>query len=1051
MKKSALSRLKQWLFVEPTLALLLSLVLAVSGFFAYEKMIKESLPDLQIPMASILTKWHGTSQTVMEKEVTNELEEELRDIDGVKKFSSGSQFANSVIMVEFEAGSDNKASLSSVREAVARAEKNIPKRVDKPVVTAESIRNMPIATFMFYGDVPKDVLSTRVEELRKKLLQLPGISKVRAFGAQKKYVRVQLLPAQLRLNQVSPLAVVKKIRAHADDLPLGVYEGREQPLSLKSRIAVHNIDQLRELPLRREPTGRIIRLQDVARVDTTEYRAYSATSFSENGSEFSSGIALSLVKSAGRDTIQLVEAAKRVVEREMARGNWPAGLNFSVPFNDAEVIEEELDKTLISGLQSVLVVFLVLFFLLTWREATIAALCIPLTFLGSVIGLWLLGYTFNVMVVIGMVLALGLLVDDFILMMEGMHEGIYVKRESFGEAAVNTISQYAVPSLAGTITTLLIFVPLANIGGLDGQFIRAIPVTAAICLTVSYLVSIVMAVPLSRFLLKRKTDEEHALIDRLTLSLEDKLTDWLSAYVTTNAKSALRVLRRSFYVLLIGASFVFFLPVVLYPLADGRNMGITVELPIDYKLEESREIANELAAVLREKPYFSSILQVAGERDFVYEGSAEDRLSVSSGGNIIGFTLLFKPLKEREQHAYQYVPAIRAELNKVLQDIPAYRLLITSETGASTNESPIQLNISGPDLDKLQDISRDVQRALRQVEGLNNVRDNLGQTRTEATVVAKRELLAKYGITEEDFSAQLSFYLGDMKLSKLRSEQGEDLDIRVEAYWDSKKGKLGGPETWAEWQSINVVTPTGVWLPASMLADLHLSQVPLTISHKGGQRSVTIMADTFTYPFKEVQALLNPVLEALQADWPQAYSYRWAGEVELAEETYGGAGIAFVIALLGVFSILVLQFRSFAQPALILCTVAFGLAGVFVGFTIMAYPLSFPAVIGMIALAGICVNDGIVLVDTMNRHLENGEPVQKAAARGAADRFRPIVSTTLTTLLGLMPLAIADAAWRPLCAAIIFGELAATVAAMLVVPAMFVYLQRPGRSDNATA
>ena len=186
-----------------------------------------------------------------------------------------------------------------------------------------------------------------------------------------------------------------------------------------------------------------------------------------------------------------------------------------------------------------------------------------------------------------------------------------------------------------------------------------------------------------------------------------------------------------------------------------------------------------------------------------------------------------------------------------------------------------------------------------------------------------------------------------------------------------------------------------------------------------------------------MHALVDPVLRELKEEWPAGYEYRWAGELELAEETYGNAGQAFVLAVLAVFAVLVLQFRSFLQPAIILINVIFGITGVFFGFMLMAYPLSFPAVIGMIALAGINVNDGIVLVDTMNRHHRSGMSLTEAAARGAADRFRPIVSTTLTTLVGLMPLAIADESWRPLCAAIIFGEILSTGAAMVVMPALF--------------
>ena len=1047
------SWLNRLLFLDPTLGVLLVLLLVATGLFGYQGMIKEALPDLSIPMATIHTHWHGSSQTVVEKEVTDKIERELRDLDHLKKYASGSLFSNSMIMVELDAQAPLQESLSQLRERVDKAAGELPTDAKKPVVTQESIRGMPIATYVLYGNVSNDQINRAAKRLKKRLQRIPGITRVEEFGNRKRYVRVQVLPERLRAYGISPVEIASLIDARNADFPLGVYEGREQPLNLTSETAIHDIEQLADLPVKRSDSGRVIRLRDLARVEKAPYRAQTETWFSLDGSEYTRGVALSIKKGEGKDTSELVARATELMEQAARESDWPAGLKYNLVYSDAQVIQQELDKTLVSGWQSVVAVFLVLFFLLTWREAAVAALSIPITFLGSIVALWLLGYTFNVMVIIGMVVALGLLVDDFILMMEGMHNGLTIKRLSFGESALRTIRQFAVPSLAGTITTILIFVPLANIGGLDGKFIRAIPVTAAVCLIVSFLVSIFVSVPLSRFLLARKPRQDTALIDRVTLRAEEALSAWLQRRVTGRRRDACKWLGWGALVVGIGFSLAAMLPVTLYPLSDGRNLGITVELPVDYKLEEAREVAQRLGKALKDKSYLSSTLMVVGERDFVYEGSAEDRLSVSTAPNLIGFTVLYKPKKDRDLLAYQYVPRLRHELHGLLADVPGYRLLITSETGASSNEDPLQINISGSDMERLQEISRQVQQRLRLLDGLSDVRDNLGQGRVEATVKPRREMLDRYGLTERDFNAQLSLYLGDTKLAKLRSDDMDtDLDIRFEAYWPSKAGKLGGPESWAEWQSIRIKTARGEWVPVRLLADLHLTQVPLTVSHKNGRRNVTIMGTSFTLTFGEMHALVDPVLRELKEEWPAGYEYRWAGELELAEETYGNAGQAFVLAALAVFAVLVLQFRSFPQPAIILITVIFGITGVFFGFTLMAYPLSFPAVIGMIALAGINVNDGIVLVDTMNRHHRSGMSLTEAAARGAADRFRPIVSTTLTTLVGLMPLAIADESWRPLCAAIIFGEILSTGAAMAVMPALFrVLTQRAACHCPATS
>ncbi|MCG7519886.1 efflux RND transporter permease subunit [Ruegeria sp. Ofav3-42] len=1037
-KRAKDNRLFSFFFVDSILAILLLLFITVGGVFAFRGMIKESLPDLQIPMAFIHTSWHGTPQSVMEKEVTDRIEQEIRDIEDLKKFSSGSTHSNSVILAEFDADAPLQESISQLRERVNKARAEFPEGPKTPVVTQASIRSMPIASFVLFGRVPPSELDTTAKRLKKQLLRIPGITKVDLLGNRKSYVRVQLLPERLRTHDVSPVDVGRLIRAHAKDFPLGVYEGPEQSFSLKSETAIYDVEQLSDLVIRRSPAGYVVRLSDVARVEQALYRAETETYYSSEGRDFTQGVALSVIKADGQDTIKLVDAATQVIDRAMQARDWPVGLQYDIVSNDAEIIQQELDKTLVNGWQSVAAVFVILFFLLTWREATVAALSIPVTMLGGLAVLWMLGYTFNVMVVIGMVLALGLLVDDFILMMEGMHEGVHRKKLKFRDAAIQTVKKFAVPSLAGTVTTVLIFVPLAMIGGLDGKFIRSIPVTAGVLLVVSYAVSLLITIPLSQFLLSRRESAQPMLVDRITERLEIWLRGWLGRTVVRRRSTSWGWIAGGAAVITSCFMLGSLLPVTLYPLSDGRNMGITVELSPDNKLEDTREVALKIADILQDKPYLTSTLMVVGQRDFVYEGSAEDRLSVATARNIVGFTVLYKPKAERDQLAFQTVPALRAEIEQALADVPGYRMLITSETGASTNEDPLQINIFGPELEGVQRISQQVQQRLRQIPGLSDIRDNLGQSRVEATIQPRREVLQRYGLTEADFNAQLTHYLGDYEAAKMRtSSDADDLEIRVETYWPSKQGRLGGPETWEEWKSIQIRVPDGRWVPVSLLAEQRTDRIPLTISHKDGQRTATVMGKSFSYTFNQLHDLIEPELRAMQEDWPPGYTYKFAGEFELAGETYGGAQQAFILAMLGVASVLILQFRSFLQPTIILVTVVCGLSGVAFGFFLFAIELSFPAVIGMIALAGIAVNDGIVLVDTMNRHVAKGMDIAQAACQGAADRFRPIVSTTLTTMVGLAPLALADEAWRPLCLAIIFGQFAATIAALTMVPALF--------------
>jgi multidrug efflux pump subunit AcrB len=268
----------------------------------------------------------------------------------------------------------------------------------------------------------------------------------------------------------------------------------------------------------------------------------------------------------------------------------------------------------------------------------------------------------------------------------------------------------------------------------------------------------------------------------------------------------------------------------------------------------------------------------------------------------------------------------------------------------------------------------------------------------------------------------------------------DNLDILLGMAWPSRQGEIGGPKAWEELFQINIFNREGQSLPVYDLLEGHLDQAPLSITHKNGRRSVTVMAKTAGRTAGEILKDFLPELDNMQQTWPGGYGYNIAGEAEEMEEAFGSAGQALMVAFVLVFSILALLFDSFRQPVIIMFSVPFAMIGVFGGFFLAWIPMSFSAFIGIIALAGIAVNDAIVLIETMNNHRRNGLPVKEAAARGAGDRLRPILSTTITTTVGLTPLALSDPGWMPLCVAIIFGLTASTLICLFVIPCLYLLL-----------
>ncbi len=277
----------------------------------------------------------------------------------------------------------------------------------------------------------------------------------------------------------------------------------------------------------------------------------------------------------------------------------------------------------------------------------------------------------------------------------------------------------------------------------------------------------------------------------------------------------------------------------------------------------------------------------------------------------------------------------------------------------------------------------------------------------------------------------------------------DDLNIRLSTYWQSRGRSIGGPKNAEEISMLNIYTQDGRSVLLDDLVDYEIVNVPPLYIHKNAQRSITVMGKVDGITVGEVINQFGPELEALKKSWPAEYSYYYSGEAESSAETYGSAGIAFVFAIFLVFAVLTLSLGSFRQAMVIIFTIPLALIGTFTGFWFLNLPFSFPAMIGLISLIGIVVNNAIVMVDTMNTHRDNGSDLVDAAANGAAERLRPIIGTTITTLVGLIPLALSDAMWFPLCMAIIFGLLASTVVAMVVIPSLYLLMSKKNRFRTA--
>ncbi len=1036
------SSFAKFFFLKTIFAILLSLLMIVGGILSTTSMVKEGNPDINVAIATIQTNWGGADPETIENQVTDKIEKELKSLKGLKDLSSASFDGSSLIQVEFEAEAPIAESIALVRAEVDEAKPEIASEADEPKVEQISTQDTPVLTVGLYGDIDLAVLSKAAEDIEDILETVPNVRKVDLSGNREEVIHVQLIPSRMMTMGVSATQVANAIQQANRDLPWDQIESDEIGTQLRYYGRFRSLEDLRNLPVTRlgdETEGRVVRLQEVAEVRRDLEREKNRAFLSSNGEDFQPVITVDIVKVPGSDTIKVIDDSLAAIATAKQNPSiWPFGMEYRVINNDADQINKDLLNVFNNAWQGVLGVFIVLLFALTWREAIIAGLSIPLTFLGTLAVLFLFGFTLNKMVQIGMILALGLLVDVFILMMEGMHDGIFVEGLSFNQAALKTVKTYAVPAFSGQLTTILALAPLMAISGTMGKFVRLIPISAIVCLLLSYVIALLVDIPLSRYLLGNiKTKSQKSKIDRLTASASEKFRNW-SLSATIRNKTTAKIWALSAIALFITSTIlVGTVPSSLFAEGDGRKLSINIELPPTTTLNSSQKVADEIGELLREKDYLESVIKLVGQRSGLVQ---ESGLKPNNGNYLVGFSAIFTPEEEREQLSFEYIDDLRSELNTALRQYPGASLVVNAQSTGEGGD-PIEIELSGTDMDELRRISGEVQLALRKINGAIDVRDDLGALRPDIKLRPRREAMNFYGISDDELANQGRYMMTDNDIGDFPIGGGqEDLEIRLSTMWASRDGGIGGPTRRDELLSIPLFTNNGETIPGSQVLEAEFGNAPLSITHKDGQRTVTVLAKNQGRTVGEIVADLEPKLTEMKGQWGQGYDYKFAGELETQGETFASAGQMAIVALFLIFAVLVIQFSSFTQPFIIMLAIPFALIGTFLGFFILQIPISFPAVIGIIALTGIVVNDAIVMIETMNSHREKGLSVRDAAARGAADRLRPILTTSITTIVGVIPLALSDPTWFSLASAIGFGLVASTLIALLVIPCLYLLL-----------
>lgn len=966
--------------------IMLLIFLLAAGFVAYGSIPKESEPDVPIPIIYVSMNHDGISPDDAERLLVRPMEKELQSISGLKQMSSTASEGHASVLLEFDAGFDGDTAIADVRERVDAGKSQLPAATDEPTVNEVNIALFPVLNISLSGPLPERSLIRIARGFKDKIEALPGVLEADIAGEREEVLEIVVEPRVMETYQVDFDSLFGLIRNNNLLVAAGAIDTGAGRMVLKVPGVIENIEDVMNLPVKVTDTG-VVTFGDVASIRRT-YK--DPTSFARlNGQPT---LMLEISKRLGANIIETIESVRETIEAE--RALLPATLKIGFHQDksaETKTMLTDLQNNVISG---VVLVVIVIMATLGIRSSILVGFAIPGSFLTGIMVINAMGYTMNVVVLFSLILVVGMLVDGAIIVSELADRNID-RGLSTADAYASASKRMAWPVIASTFTTIVVFFPLLFWPGIIGQFMRYMPITVISCLLASLAMALIFIPVIGKFI-GRKTAKSG--ISGETLAYEESFDAQQHSIeqLLSNAKGIKQTYMQTLYqllqnpvkTLLAVLAFTILSYVVygaigkgveFFPGVEPESMAIQVHARGDLSIYEQDKILKRVEERLFNRDEIESIYTRAGNGD----------------GDVIGsIQMEFVDWDKRRKAV-----AITAELREAISDIPGIRVeFVANEGGPDGGGKPINIQVSAP-VGKLDNAVNQLSDIMRDQGGFIDVDDNRPLPGVEWRLKVNREEAARYGADVALIGNAIQLVTTGIRVAGYRPDDATDeLDIRVRYPMAERHLDQIG--------NLRVPTRKGM-VPISNFVSVSAAPKTGVIQRVGGKRVITVEADVAEGKLAdtELKILQETLLE--QANDPEI-SVEFKGEAEEQKETMTFLMTAFVSAIFLMTLILVTQFNSLYQAMLILTAIIFSTSGVLIGLMITGQTFGIVMVgIGIIALAGIVVNNNIVLIDTYNGFRRQGAPALQAALFTGSVRARPVLLTAVTTILGLVPMVFA--------------------------------------------
>lgn len=987
----------------PVATTMLMISMMFIGLIAMFSMKSEMLPNMNIPVVTIRTSWNGAVPEDVETQITKKIEEVLPNVEGIDKIESTSQYGMSTIVVKFDYGIDADDKVTDIQREVSRLVNDLPDDADTPVVKKVEAGVGNLTMVVSVSGASRMELNTALENyLKPRLESLTGIGEVNIFGTPDKQVQIQVNGDKLAAFGMSPMELYQMIGSSSQSIPLGTIDTGKKQIVARFMGETNYIDQIENIILR--SNGNILRVKDIADVVLTTEDPTDVGYF--NGKE---NIVLVIEKSSDGSTIDLNNAARKVLED--VKSVMPPGTEFNIMLDTSEDIVKSISSIGSSALQAlVLATIVLLLFLKNIRATVLISIALPVSVIFTFAFLALNGTSLNLISLMGLSLGVGMLTDNSVVVIDNIYRHMTELKSPVMAAADDGTTEVTMSVIASSLTTMVVFIPVLFIPGIARETFRDLSFSIIFSNLAALIVSLtLMPMVASRFLSNKQNITKEG---KIFTAVKEKYLVIINWAVKHRVKTIIIPIVL-FVIVMFGLGR--FLKVQFMPKQDQGRYSVVAELGKGVDIERAEEIGRKIEEIVKAnkntQTYFSLI-----QNDTV-------AVNVEIGKK-----------DTRDESVFEIIDEIRPSVEK----IPGIRPNLSEDFQMSSPQRDVEFDIVGPNLDELKVIGKQVMAHMVKYPGAVDVTSTVDAGNEEARVVLNREKIRSYGINPVTVGQTVSYFvLGGDRGDTLTVKTGtEEIDVLIRLPKDKRKEV-------SDLSNLNIKIGEGQFVKLSDLATIEMAEGSPEINKTDRIYSVTVSANDGGVGLANIQAEMMKAFN--EQNPPSSISYKWGGDSENLADASTQLGAALAISIFLIYALLASQFENFVFPIIIIGSIPLALIGVVIGLLVTNQPIDVMVMIGIIMLAGVVVNNAIVLIDFIKMTRERGSDRETAVIESCRTRLRPILMTTMTTVFGMLPLAMGmgegSEIYRGMAITTMFGLSFSTLLTLVVIPIFYTLVE----------